>query len=512
MLEILNKVQLNFYLIFNDLKILIFLSCLLGGTLYFALPRSTYYKLFIIYCKYLGTTTLALRVYIIIWGNSKLNFPCLRQGGWFDISLKLSTNINNEEGTANATSTNDFMEFYRESTNFESTDPNRTNFPRLINSCIDSFEYYSVERLNLKINIDNCDLSILSVNVRGIATNFDNLITWLNTLNITFDAIILTECHIQETILGKKAFDKMYPMNGYKKYFTLSSIKYGGVVIYIKSNFEVTEVPICSQSNDNSDSLFLKINKTGNSTGNGKPLVLAGIYRHCKKKSLDTMIFINHFDELLSKIRTDKNKIIVGGDFNIDLIKATSNNDCLCFLNTILMNELENHIFKPTRIQYYKNSLQVRSATLIDIIASNLHENECQSGNLEYPDSDHFATFTVFKKLFISSNELPEKVDVYKRKIDTVDSNSLIQDFNNYDWNNLVYDVLDVDTAVDNLVNSLEELLDIHAPLTKIPTRKVKYCFKPWIDKELQDLIHTKNRLFNEKKSIPLETNRVKFN
>ena len=63
--------------------------------------------------------------------------------------------------------------------------------------------------------------------------------SWLNTLNITFDAIILTECHIQETILGKKVFDKM---NGYKKYFTLSSIKYGGVVIYIKSNCEATEV------------------------------------------------------------------------------------------------------------------------------------------------------------------------------------------------------------------------------------------------------------------------------
>ena len=311
-----------------------------------------------------------------------------------NVYQKLSPNAEYEEGTANATS--EFLEFYRESTNVECSDPGRPHFPRLINSCIDSFDYYNVDKLNLNLQVDNCDLSILNVNIRGIANNYDNLITWLSSLNIIFDAIILTECHIKETVLDKKSFDKMYPINGYKKFFTLSSIKFGGVVIYTKNTFDVIEIPNCSVSNDNSDSLFLTLSKIGQLSENGKSLVLGGIYRHCKKNTLNTVNFINHFDVLLNKVRPDKTKIVVGGDFNIDLIKAVSNNDSLCFLNTILMNELENHIFKPTRIQYYKNSLQVRSATLIDIIASNLHENECKAGNLESPDSDHFATFTVF--------------------------------------------------------------------------------------------------------------------
>ena len=64
--------------------------------------------------------------------------------------------------------------------------------------------------------------------------------------------------------------------------------------------------------------------------------------------------------------------------------------------NTIIANHYEIMIFKPTRIQYYKDSLQIRSATLIDQIMTNLFSYESKSGNILYPDSDHLATFAVF--------------------------------------------------------------------------------------------------------------------
>ena len=50
---------------------------------------------------------------------------------------------------------------------------------------------------------------------------------------------------------------------------------------------------------------------------------------------------------------------------------------------------------------------------------------------------------------------------VWKPRIldDAICERSLIQGFNNHDWNNLVYDVLDVGVAVHNLVNSQEESL-----------------------------------------------------
>ena len=405
--------------------------------------------------------------------------------------------------------TDDFVQFYRE-TSSDSSDPTRPHFPRLINSCIDSFDYYNVEKFNSKVKIDDRDLSILNLNIRGVATNFDNLITWLNSLTLSFDAIILTECHIQSSAIGNKTLENMYPIVGYKKYFTSSTIKFGGVMIYVKEHFEAIVIPSCSGSNNNSDTCFLKINnKNCHGQNNNNHIVIAGLYRHCKKNSTDVMNFIQHLDYLLIKIKADKNKVVLGGDFNIDLIKSVSNNDSLCFLNTFLMHELENHIFKPTRIQYFKNSLQVRSASLIDLLLSNLHEYECAAGNLQYPDSDHHATFTIHKDYFSDCDT--RKDDIFRRKINNVNTHALTNDFNNLNWDNLVYQQPSLDTAVDNLIDSLEKLLDSHAPLRKVPTRKVKYCYKPWIDKELQAQIAAKNRLFSTKSSIPTETNRVIF-
>ena len=48
---------------------------------------------------------------------------------------------------------------------------------------------------------------------------------------------------------------------------------------------------------------------------------------------------------------------------------------------------------------------------------------------------------------------------------------SLDNDFNSLNWDYLIYQQpnLEVDVAVDNLIDSLEKLLDTHAPLSKVP-------------------------------------------
>ena len=85
-----------------------------------------------------------------------------------------------------------------------------------------------------------------------------------------------------------------------------------------------------------------------------------------------------------------------------------------------------------------------------------------------------------------------------------MNTQALTNDFNNLNWDYLVYQQTNLDVAVDNLIYSLKKLLDTHAPLCKlrkVPARKVKYCYKPWT--ELQALIVAKNRLFNIKSTIP---------
>ena len=431
-------------------------------------------------------------------------YPCNRAGvAGLLLASSMCIDMIQEAGERS----NDFIEFYRETCNIEDTDFQRADFPRLINSCIDKFDYYTPEKFNATIVSNDSDFNVLNVNIRGLATNFDNFILYLSTFSIHFDAIIVTECHIQESIIGTQIIKNMYPILGYSKFSILSTIKYGGVVIYIKDKLEAEIIPSLTLSNHICDTVYLRITNKGSSKQ--KPAFLGGIYRHCRNQSSDIMNFICQLDEQLGSINPSKNKIIIGGDFNIDLIKSVSNKDSLCLLNTILQHQLENHIFKPTRIQYHKNSLQVKSATIIDIIASNLHEYECTSGNILYPDSDHHATFVSFSNFL--ENSTVKKPDVYRRNIKDIDLDALDIEFGNIDWNNLVFNEPNLDKAVDNMLISLDNLLDSHAPLRKLSKRKQKYVVKPWIDYNTVTEIKHKNMLYHAKSKCPSEINIVAF-
>ena len=125
------------------------------------------------------------------------------------------------------------------------------------------------------------------------------------------------------------------------------------------------------------------------------------------------MLFIDIFDDHLNrKCIKNKNKIICG-DFNICLMKSTTNTESLMFLNTLIGNQLQCHVFKPTRIEHYKDSIQVRSMSLIDQISSNLMNYKCKSGNLYYSASDHFPNFLIVEN-FLQDTLHKNKKPLYR--------------------------------------------------------------------------------------------------
>ena len=285
-----------------------------------------------------------------------------------------------------------FSQFYKQTIDYEAEDsPNidnyglsRPDFPRLLHNNIETFQYYSADKFNNCFVNNDSQISTLNVNVRGINCNYDNFVMYLNSLKYNFDALILTECHIQADELYNADLHNMHPIDGYDKFYVKSSIKFGGVVMYVKSEgvycHELTKT--CATH----DSVYVKIDPSNLHKTNSKTrkrLFIGGYYRHCNTG--DIMNFIDEFSTDLAHKSITKNDVILGGDFNICLMKSTYNNDSLCFLNTILSNLYEILIFKPTRIQFYKDSLQVKSATIIDQIMTNLFAYECTSGNLFYP-------------------------------------------------------------------------------------------------------------------------------
>ena len=252
-------------------------------------------------------------------------------------------------------------------------------------------------------------------------------------------------------------------------------------------------------SGQNFDSIFIKIE------GLGISFIVGGYYRHCIQNTTDKISFISKLEEHLSHKLLQKTNLILAGDFNIDLIKSSVDNDALFFLNTLLSHGLECHIFKPTRIVNYKNSIEIKSATLIDQIASNLYKYESTSGNIHYPNSDHCASYVIFKKFFnITKNKRPEK---FYRNFKQVDVENLNIDCTNVDWHSKVFNEPNIDICFGNISKEIEILLELHAPLIKMSNRKIKYCNKPYIDSELIRQIRLRIVLFGIKKENPNSVN-----
>ena len=81
-----------------------------------------------------------------------------------------------------------------------------------------------------------------------------------------------------------------------------------------------------------------------------------------------------------------------------------------------------------------------------------------------------------------------------RRYLNKIDNEKLRDDMNSYDWyQDVCNDDLELNSCTANLITNLKDLCDRHAPRTSISKRKMKYCDKPWINKELLGLIRTKN-------------------
>jgi exonuclease III len=383
------------------------------------------------------------------------------------------------------------------------------DFPRLNAFDPGSFDYYTLSKLNTfytKNHIDEVKaLKVVHFNIRGLQSNFDNLVLYLNSIIHPFDFICLSECHLSEQ--GIDITDR-FNLIGYDKHVVYSSIKFGGCVIYAKSIHKTELVTPLTKTTNSCDHIYVKMPKF---SGN-KPLLVGCYYRFCRTSKDDVMNFINVLENNLESNIIKNNKTLIAGDFNLDLCNINKDNDVSTYFNCLLSNNLENHIMKPTRIQYYANSLQVRSATLIDHISSNLFENKCTAGNLYFSDSDHFGNFVVFENVLNCKPTKRSDIPPMRRNLAKVDHHKLVEDLNAIDWPGEVCNsYLDINTCIENMINHIKILCDRHCPLTQCSKRKLKYSNKPWIDKALLQLILLKNVIYRKKKVHPSEHNRSLF-
>ena len=130
------------------------------------------------------------------------------------------------------------------------------------------------------------------------------------------------------------------------------------------------------------------------------------------------------------------------------------------------------YIIQPTRV----NS---NSETIIDNIFSNIISTDIISGNLTATISDHLPQLLIAPEIFRNSNRQNFILGYFLVNVINLEKN-------------------DVNHSLQSLLDSVNNLLKIHAPYKKVKKYELKFKEKPWISSGLQKSISIKNSIFKK--------------
>jgi len=202
--------------------------------------------------------------------------------------------------------------------------------------CDDILEYKTETYCNIKdvtyFSSPDTDINLIHLNVRSISKNLDNLLTYLHSLNVSFDVVALSETNV--------VVDKLGNLNipGYQLCYNDSVInKCDGFIFFIKHSIYKSHEIV---SVLNSKFLRAKINKNGYDIG------LTGIYR-CH--DLHRTNFIDNLDNYLDNLPNKSSTEVFCGDTNINTLSLLDVDVCR-YLNTLNSHGFISKINCPTRI------------------------------------------------------------------------------------------------------------------------------------------------------------------
>ena len=210
---------------------------------------------------------------------------------------------------------------------------------------------------------------------------------------------------------------------------------------------------------------------------------------------MDICTFNDHYlNPLLDNLSKEANKtIVLLGDFNIDLLNFDTSEHVSTFLDDLASNSLQPQILLLTRISN-------KNKSLIDNIFYNIIKalvKSAMSGNISSNISAHLPQFFIPPEFF--SNSPSTKYNIISHGWEKFNNQSFLEDFENIDWNLVLQlNKENVSITFENYLNTVNTLINFHAPLKKLNKKQRKFQQKPWTTKGIQNAIEKKNRLFKK--------------
>ena len=332
-------------------------------------------------------------------------------------------------------------------------------FPNL--SLGDASQYYNNDRFNdLFCMNDKRDLSVLHLNIRSMSRNGDCLITYLSLLDRKFDIICLSETFVNDVSIFENFLD------GYKGFHSIrdGNQARGGVAIYVKNELNTTIVPSLTVNLDFIETVFIQIEK------NNKKTSIGCCYR---RPGSDKDLFLNYCNEKFSSINSNGGDIILCGDFNLCMLRASESPLLASFYDN-----MSSYSFIPTILQPSRYGDD--TCSLIDnIFVNNL--NNFKSGLLSADISDHLPIFIIYQNYYNSNNHDREIIS-YRR----IDDSTMSHLRNAMETENLqIPNVYDIDERIEHLHGKILENFHISCPVKK-KSISPKDKLKPWINDSIK--------------------------
>lgn len=305
--------------------------------------------------------------------------------------------------------------------------------------------------------------SVVHINARFLMNKIDQLSSFLDEFSFNFNILMVTETWVTPN-------DIIPGIPGYNSFSACRNQKRGGgVAMYVSESLSSELVPQFSAVTPNYKALTLLVNNT----------ILTVLYW---PPAGDANHFIDFADALLEHASFGTYRLILGGDFNINLFPETALSKSL--INRVTSCGFQNVFPSPTRIT-------ATSSSILDLFVTNADTPITASGTISSYISDHCPIFIAYS---VSSDPvqsrgatlkyqhiMPSHLDAFSERIESSNWSQVLAQGS-------------ADSAYDLFMDIFKKHYSESFPMKEFrPRRQIR---KPWIGPEQYRLINEKNKLY----------------
>ena len=357
-------------------------------------------------------------------------------------------------------------------------DPLKFDLPNLEDIALQC-KYYSFPSSELQTNDE---FSVIHINARSMKNKFDDIQNLLAVSGVNWSLICISETWLKQNQI------EHFNMEGYNVFASCrENSEGGGTLIYVNKRYDVKERK--DLESISTESTLVELQQP---FLNGKNVIIGSIYR---SPSLSHRIFLEYIEKLLDTLEDEKKMVILGGDFNYNLLDA-NDQPSLSFNNLLASYGFSPTITKPTRVQHGKHSL-------LDNFYIN-HLSFYHKSGIAIDDlSDHFPVFlTLSFKIPKNKQKPPIKKVFDKSKISELNQ-YLVEKLHHFENHT------DANEACDVLIQIFMQGIEKYSKVVKTSSRKT--AVKPWVTPALLCSINNKNKLYKKFIKSPTIVNENRY-